>query len=127
MTQSLKTRPRPAASGLHPRIKVWLETNGRYGFCNGMCQMLQAVERTGSIKQAACELGRSYRYVWGRIKSAEQVFGRQLVETHIGGKDTQRSSLTAAAKHLVTAFLALHARITDVLGEEFARCFQHFA
>jgi molybdate transport system regulatory protein len=119
-----KARDRAPALGIQPRIKVWLETDGRYGFCNGMCQMLQAVERTGSIKQAASELGRSYRYVWGRIKNAEEVFGRQLVETQVGGKDTQRSSLTASGKHIVSAFLALHARITDVLDEEFTRRFQ---
>jgi molybdate transport repressor ModE-like protein len=89
-----------------------------------MCQMLQAVERTGSIKQAASELGRSYRYVWGRIKNAERLLGQQLVETHIGGKDTQRSALTASGKHYMNAFLAMHARVLDVLGEEFSRRFQ---
>lgn len=119
-----KTNSRPPATGLRPRIKVWLETKGRYGFCNGMCQMLQAVERTRSIKQAASELGRSYRYVWGRIKNAERLLGRQLVETHIGGKDSQRSELTASGKHFVNAFMAMHARITKVLSDEFSRRFQ---
>jgi molybdate transport system regulatory protein len=124
MSVTQKASARAAAVGFRPRIKVWIETDGQYGFCDGMCQMLQAVERTGSIKQAASELGRSYRYVWGRIKNAERLFGQQLVETHIGGKDSQRSTLTPSGRHFVDAFEAMHARITRVLREEFARLFQ---
>jgi len=38
--------------------------------------VLQAVERTGSIKEAAAELDKSYRHVWARVKEAEQTFSR---------------------------------------------------
>lgn len=48
-------------------MKVWLERDGRYAFGLGMCEILRAVDRTGSIKRAAAELGKSYRHVWGRI------------------------------------------------------------
>jgi molybdate transport repressor ModE-like protein len=41
--------------------------------------------RAGSFKQAASDLGKSYRYIWGRIKEAERVLGQQLVETRVGG------------------------------------------
>src|SRR5919204_7030227 len=93
------SKQRPIA--LQPRVKVWLEARGRYAFGFGICEMLQAVDRRGSIKQAAAELGKSYRYIWGRIKAAEQTIGRQLVETQVGGKDVQRSRLTPAARRLL--------------------------
>src|SRR5260370_49291 len=83
---------------LVPRVKVWLETDGRYAFGFGLAEMLQAVDRAGSIKQAAIHLGKSYRYVWGRIKEAEKVLGQQLVETQVGGQGVQRSSLTPMAR-----------------------------
>ena len=113
---------RPAA--LQPRLKIWLETEGSYAFGFGLCEMLQAVERHGSIKQAAADLGKSYRYVWGRIKEAEAALDRQLVETQVGGKDAQRSRLTPAAERLVAAFLELRKEMKAILGQEFARRFR---
>jgi molybdate transport system regulatory protein len=112
---------RPAIS--QPRIKIWLESEGRYAFGFGVCEMLQAVERCGAIKQAAGELGKSYRYVWGRIKQAEHALGRQLVETQVGGKDVQRSRLAPAARRLVAEFTALRDAMKDLLRREFARRF----
>ena len=109
---------------LEPRVKVWLEVDGRYGFGFGIAQILQAVERAGSIKQAASDLGKSYRYVWSRIKEAEKTLGASLVETQVGGQGTQRSSLTASAHQLVADFLAMRRRMMDVMSEEFARRFR---
>jgi molybdate transport system regulatory protein len=107
---------------LVPRLKVWLETReGRYAFGFGISEMLQAVDRTGSIKRAAADLGKSYRYVWGRIKAVEQTLGRSLVETQVGGQGTQRSSLTPEARRLLTAFVALRSRMAQLLQQEFAR------
>jgi molybdate transport repressor ModE-like protein len=109
---------------LQPRIKVWLEKDGGSGFCQGMCAILQAIQATGSIKHAAAEMGRSYRHIWGRIKAAEKLMGKQLVETHIGGKDTKRSILTSDAEEIVRQFLAMGDRISKVLEEEFSRRFR---
>ena len=114
---------RTQTATLQPRIKVWLESDGGSGFCNGMCLILKAVERTSSIKQAAAELGKSYRYVWGRIKDAERVVGKQLVETQIGGKASQRSRLTPFAKQLAADLLALRDEMKTFLEREFARRF----
>lgn len=109
---------------LQPRVKIWLEGQGHSGFCTGMCAMLQAVERTGSIKRAAGEVRKSYRYVWGRIKAAERLVGRQLVETQVGGKNTQRSCLTSFAREMLADMEALNEKVVKLLGEEFTRRFQ---
>src|SRR5438309_9374880 len=82
---------REAALRLVPRVKVWLERDGRYAFGFGIAEILQAVDQAGSIKQAAGDLGKSYRYVWGRIKDAERVLGRQLVTSRSFSKNGKRS------------------------------------
>jgi molybdate transport system regulatory protein len=115
-------RPKPQ-NPLVPRVKVWLETKGHYAFGFGLSQMLEAVDRAGSIKRAAHDLGKSYRYVWGRIKEAEKALGRQLVKTQVGGKDVQRSFLTAAARQLVDDFLAVRSRLIQLTEQEFTRRF----
>ena len=106
-----------------PRIKVWLEVEGRYAFGFGISEILEAVDRAGSIKQAACDLGKSYRHVWDRVKKAEAALGCPLVETHVGGTGTRRSFLTAEARRLVAGFLALRTRVAQVVEQEFERHF----
>jgi molybdate transport system regulatory protein len=113
----------PSTLALEPRVKVWLETDGDYAFGLGICEILQAVDRAGSIKHAAADLGLSYRHVWGRIRKAEQALGRQLVEAQVGGAGTQRSSLTSEARRLLAAFLALRSRMLRLLQDEFTRHF----
>jgi molybdate transport repressor ModE-like protein len=102
---------------------VWLEIGGRYAFGFGISEILLSVDRTGSIKQAATDLGKSYRYVWGRIKDAEAVLGYRLVETQVGGKYAHRSSLSLEARRLVDAFLKMRNRMKQVVEEEFGYCF----
>ena len=110
---------------LRPRIKVWLGTDGRYVFGFGLSEILRAVGQHGSIKQAAASLGKSYRYVWGRLKEAERALGQTLVETHVGGKDAQRSFLTPTARQLVDDFLAIRHRMIQVADQEFRQRFGH--
>jgi molybdate transport system regulatory protein len=112
-----RTRPRL----LVPHVKFWLEVGDRNAFCHGLTDMLQAIERTGSIKLAARELGRSYRFVWGKIKRVEKAIGTQLVQTQIGGKVSQRSTLTPAARRMIDGFHAVRLRLIQVVEQEFAR------
>ena len=108
---------------MSPRVKVWLEIDGQYVFGFGLSEILKAVEATGSIKAGADRLGKSYRYVWGRIKKAEKAMGEPLVETRVGGKGTSRSSLTDLAARLVADYEALRGRMFQVVDEEFSSRF----
>jgi molybdate transport system regulatory protein len=103
------------------RFKVWLESKGRYAFGFGITEILQAVAVTGSIKQAASDLDRSYRHVWGRIKAAEDTLGCRLVKSQVGGRGTQRSFLTGEASQMVQSFLSLRARMTQLVEEAAGR------
>lgn len=107
-----------------PKVKVWFEIDGQYSFGHGICRILQAIEDTGSIKGASERLGKSYRYIWGRIKEAEAVLQTELVTSQVGGREPRRSELTPKAKHLVTNFVALRERIRQVVHEEFRERFQ---
>lgn len=105
---------------LRPRVKVWFEAEGGYSFGFGLIAILQAVDRAGSIKQAAGDLGQSYRHIWGRIKAAEQALGEPLVETQVGGQGPNRSGLTECARRLIADFLAIRNRMVEVMEGEFA-------
>lgn len=106
---------------LKPRTKIWLEVDGQSIFCRGLRDMLLAVDETGSIKEGAARVGRSYRFVWARIKQAEAALGSTLVKTQVGGKGTQRSELTEVARNLISAFDELRERVFVLVDEVFQK------
>ena len=106
---------------IRPRVKLWIESDAQSVLCVGMCDILRAVAKTGSIKQAAAELDRSYRFIWARIKEAEAAFGHRLVETQIGGEDRRRSSLTPLAVDLVEQFDAAREEVCQLVDRTYAR------
>jgi molybdate transport system regulatory protein len=117
------TQSAPRRLPLTPRVKVWLEVRGSYAFGLGISDILSAVGRVGSIKQAAAELGLSYRHVWARVKEAEKALGRRLVITHVGGLGVRRSTLTPEAPRLIAAFTTFRRRMLEIVRDEYARSF----
>ncbi len=87
------------------RVKFWLEENGEVLFGDGRLQLLEAVERAGSLAAAARELNMSYRAAWGRLHASEERLGFALVERSQGGRRAMR--LTKAAKDLMGRYARL--------------------
>jgi molybdate transport system regulatory protein len=116
---TVHTNGRSHVRMLKPRIKLWLEIEGRSVFCRGLRDMLHAVAETGSIKEAAAKVGRSYRFVWARIKEAEGSLGATLVKTSVGGKDSHRSTLTPLARDLIHDFDELRAEAFALMDKLF--------
>ncbi|CAN5855316.1 substrate-binding domain-containing protein [soil metagenome] len=73
--------------------------------------MLLAIQTTGSIAQAAKAVHLSYRYAWGLLRDAEQLFGAPLLSTG-RGRGTQ---LTVLAQKLVWADRRVAARLSPTL------------
>lgn len=61
------------------RLNLWLETEEGMLFGLGRAQLLEQIEKQGSLNKAAKELGMSYRAAWGRLKNTEDVLGDSLV------------------------------------------------
>lgn len=65
--------------------KIWLTTTGK-AFGKGPCEILKRVERTGSLKGAAKEMGMSYSHAWNLIKRLERELGFKLLLFQVGGE-----------------------------------------
>ncbi len=61
------------------RLNLWLDTEEGMLFGLGRAQLLEQIEKQGSLNKAAKELGMSYRAAWGRLKNTEEVLGDSLV------------------------------------------------
>jgi molybdate transport repressor ModE-like protein len=73
--------------------------------------LLVAVQDTGSIAQAAREVKLSYRYAWGLLRDAEDLFGDSLLRTERG----RGTHLTPLAEKLVWADRRIAARLSPML------------
>jgi len=69
------------------KAKFWIENRGEVVLGGGKAALLLAVDRFGSIQEAADEFGMSYRHAWGAIRKIEQRAGFKMLDTKLGGKD----------------------------------------
>ena len=87
------------------KYRLWLSTKEGIGILGeGRLALLKEIEKTGSLKAAADNIGISYRKAWGNIKHAEEMLGFVLVEKHRGGKSGGASQLTSEGKNLLNAY-----------------------
>jgi molybdate transport repressor ModE-like protein len=78
-----------------------------------LMEMLDAVERRGSISAAARTLGLSYRHVWGELKRWEESFDRLLIVWEKG----QRAQLTAFGHKLLWAERQAQSRLSPQIHQ----------
>ena len=89
------------------KSKLWIESGGGPFFGRGKVLLLKAIDRHGSISQAAKEVNIPYRKAWSYIKAMEERLGIPLVECKAGGKNGGGATLTPEIRD----FLAKYDRI----------------
>jgi molybdate transport system regulatory protein len=73
----------PGAARLRPRLRV--VRDGEVVLGPGMVQLLAAIDRTGSLRVAAGELGMSYMHAWALVRTMNRGFREPLVASSRGG------------------------------------------
>lgn len=112
----LQELPGKATYGFKTYSKFWLEKNGLV-FSEALFNILTHIDSSGSIAQAARELGLSYRLTWGKIKAAESRWGIPLINTRLSDDRGGRTRLTAQAQELLSKYHLMQHEF-DRLGQE---------
>ena len=87
---------------MKPDIRVYLyDDDGTKFFGEGPCKLMHAIDETGSLRQAAFQMGMGYTKAIGMIHRAEHVLGFSLTEKVIGGKGGGGSVLTKEAREFL--------------------------
>lgn len=86
------------------RMHLWLETAEGLYFGLGRAMLLSKIQRHGSLRKAAEEMGMSYRAAWGKIKKSEEILGVKLID-QIGSK-REGYQLTESGKALMDSYFA---------------------
>ncbi|MCP3954317.1 MAG: LysR family transcriptional regulator, partial [Desulfobacterales bacterium] len=97
-----------------------VDQNNNIIFGKGRMEILETIERTGSINQTAKVLKMSYKTVWSKIKSTEKHLKISVV--HSDKKTGTR--LTSEGEKLVKMFTRLRDRCLSADDRIFANIFQ---
>jgi len=112
-----------AEQNLAVRSKVWLELNGKPFFGEGRFNILQSIDRYGSISRASEETGVSYRKIRGAIYLMEKTIGMKLVIRYRGGAVGGGAAITETARELMCLFEKQEKGIRESVDELYKKTF----
>jgi molybdate transport system regulatory protein len=101
--------------------KLWLESGGKRFFGPGPVELLEYIELTGSINQAAKKMEMSYKKAWEIVNHLNSLTHRPLVITATGGEKGGGSTISDEARELIEYYRQLRLRFKKFLDEETAR------
>jgi molybdate transport system regulatory protein len=100
---------------------LWIEHSGRRFFGPGPVELLEYIEQTGSINQAAKKMEMSYKKAWQIVNNLNTMSLHPLVITATGGERGGGSSISDEARELIAWHRLLRQRFKKFLDEETAR------
>jgi molybdate transport system regulatory protein len=107
------------SKSLAVKSKVWIEVEGKPILGEGRMDMLEAIERHGSILQASKATGVSYRKMRGAIHDMEGALGVVLVQSYRGGDQGGGASLTSEAQRLMSCYRQIAYGFQDAMDTRF--------
>jgi molybdate transport system regulatory protein len=106
-------------ASLSPRVKLWLEQDGKLVMSDYRVRLLAIVAETNSLAKAASEMKLSYRRAWGKVKEMEENLGYPLVHSEVGGAGGGHTTLTPEGERLVRAYERFHNRVAQAVEDAF--------
>ena len=102
--------------------KIWLDNNGK-AFGEGPYELLQRIEDTGSLHQAAKELRISYRKAWLILHRCEEKLGFPLLERRIGGASGGGSRVTPRGRKMMASYQKFRREVEQSLERIYKKHF----
>jgi molybdate transport system regulatory protein len=116
------TRPEPKADALTVRFRVDFGSRSSVGI--GKIELLEGIERTGSLSQAAREMHMSYRRAWLLLDDLNTSFDHRVARASVGGRGGGGVILTEFGSSLVAGYRRLESSLQPLAKsclEDFAR------
>jgi len=97
------------------RVRLFIDVNGEKFFGPGRVELLQHIDKTGSIAKAAKAMGMSYKKAWGMIVDLNENGQKPYVASHKGGEKGGGAELTPAARKMLAAYAKLATQLKHVV------------
>lgn len=101
-------------------VRFRIDLSAKCSIGPGKIDLLEAITRSGSIRQAARSLGMSYRRAWLLIDSVNRSFNEPATRASVGGTGGGGVELTAFGVELVRRYRSVSRRIESIAQSEFA-------
>ena len=99
---------------------LWVEGDGQRFFGPGPVELLESIEKTGSISKAAKGMGMSYKKACDIVSRIYGMAAKPFVVTSVGGEDGGGSAISAEAKEMIALYRGLRERFRLFLESESA-------
>ena len=106
------------------KSKFWIEVDGKPVFGMGKRCLLEAIEKYGSINQAAKESNMSFRKAWSCLNAMEERLGVKLIERQTGGKDGGGTILTKDARTILKKYRDMERGLQKIVDDRFQKIFK---
>jgi molybdate transport system regulatory protein len=101
---------------LQPKIRILIGAVVAIG--PGKADLLEAIDRTGSISAAGREMDMSYRRAWLLVEAMNANFERPLVETVTGGHSGGGARLTGLGSEVLRRYREMEAKAATSVAKE---------
>jgi molybdate transport system regulatory protein len=86
-------------------------------------QLLVFVAKTGSLAEAAQQMGLSYRRAWGKVKELEQNLRLPLVQSSAGGAGGGHTEITPEGRELLRRYAEFQQRAESAVRKAYRDVF----
>lgn len=97
--------------------RIWIETAGEKILGHGRVELLERIQASGSIRQAALQMKMSYKQAWDLINHMNIHFTSPVVISHRGGKGGGNAVVTDYGINVISQFHSFQAKLKAFLAE----------
>jgi molybdate transport system regulatory protein len=100
-----------------PKVRLRVELGSGRALGPGKIQLLEAIDKTGSISEAGRVLGMSYRRAWRLVDDMNDCFRDPVIEAQAGGAHGGGTTLSPLGKKLIERYHAIEADAQVAIGK----------
>ena len=99
-------------------LSHWVFINDTKFFGPGRVQLLENIQKTGSIVKAAQEMEMSYKKAWDMVNALNTMGKNPYVVTHKGGQNGGGAEITEVGKQVLEAYKKLGEKLKALADAE---------
>ena len=119
MPASARDRSPRSAPVPQLRARLWIETDtGQQALTEAGADLLEQIEASGSLSEAARKLRFSYRRAWMLLDAMNNHWASPLVTTQVGGRRGGGAALTELGLRVLRAYRDLQIQMEHLLDAQ---------
>ncbi len=103
---------------IHIKARVVVQLKGENLLGPGRIELMEKIQSTGSISEAARDMGMSYRKALQLINHINDLCGQEVILTWKGGTEHGGARLSPLGEDFVLRYKVLNAKVSAMLAAE---------